>query len=69
VENAAMAMLIGLRHFDPLTALPSIVYGKVQYIIASTVLVSRFKGIEDKQEADSVLSPGSSILPSGKGIT
>jgi bile acid:Na+ symporter, BASS family len=50
VGNAAMAMLIGLRHFDPLTALPSIVYGKIQYIIASTVLVSRFQAIEDKEE-------------------
>ncbi len=50
VGNAAMAMLIGLRHFDPLTALPSIVYGKIQFIVASTALVSRFQGIEDKEE-------------------
>jgi BASS family bile acid:Na+ symporter len=50
VGNAAMAMLIALRHFNPLTALPSIVYGKIQYIIASTVLVSRFREIEDKEE-------------------
>ena len=50
VGNAAMAMIIALRHFDPITALPSIVYGKIQYIIASTVLVSRFRGIEDKKE-------------------
>ncbi len=49
VENAAMAMLIGLRHFNPLTALPSIVYGKIQYIITSTVVVSRFQAIEDKE--------------------
>lgn len=49
VENAAMAMLIGLRHFNPLTALPSIVYGKIQYIITSTVVVSRFQLIEDKE--------------------
>jgi BASS family bile acid:Na+ symporter len=49
VGNAAMAMLICLRHFDPLTALPSIVCGKIQYIIASTVLVSRFQGIKDKE--------------------
>ena len=50
VGNAAMAMLICLRHFDPLTALPSIVCGKIQYIIASTVLVSRFQGIKDKEQ-------------------
>lgn len=49
VENAAMAMIIGLRHFNPLTALPSIVYGKIQYIITSTVVVSRFQRIEDKE--------------------
>jgi len=50
VGNAAMAMLIGLRHFNPLTALPSIVYGKIQYVIASTLVVSRFQGIEDQGE-------------------
>jgi BASS family bile acid:Na+ symporter len=50
VANAAMAMLIGLRHFDPLTALPAIVYGKIQYIITSTLLVSRFQRIEDREE-------------------
>ncbi|HYA41532.1 MAG TPA: bile acid:sodium symporter family protein [Syntrophobacteraceae bacterium] len=48
VENAAMAMLVALRHFNPVTALPAIVYGKIQYVIASTVVVSRFQKIEDK---------------------
>lgn len=62
VGNAAMAMLIGLRHFDPLTALPSIVYGKIQYIIASTVLVSRFQAIEDKEEI-----PGAAAGPAVAG--
>jgi BASS family bile acid:Na+ symporter len=51
VENAAMAMLLAIRHFNPLTALPSIVYGKVQYIITSAVVVPRFQDIEDKEEA------------------
>jgi len=50
VGNAAMAMLIGIRHFNPLTALPSIVYGKIQYIITSTVVVARFQRIEDRPE-------------------
>jgi bile acid:Na+ symporter, BASS family len=50
VENAAMAMLIALKHFNPLTALPSIVYGKIQYIITSTIFVPRFQNIEDKEE-------------------
>ena len=57
VENAAMAMLIGLRHFDPLTALPSIVYGKIQYIITSTVVVSRFQAIEDKEVIELAPTP------------
>ena len=57
VENAAMAMLIGLRHFNPLTALPSIVYGKIQYIITSTVVVSRFQAIEDKEVLELVPTP------------
>lgn len=52
VENAAMAMLIALRHFSPLTALPSIVYGKIQYILTSTVFVPRFQNIEDKEELE-----------------
>jgi BASS family bile acid:Na+ symporter len=55
VENAAMAMLIGLRHFNPLTALPSIVYGKIQYIITSTIVVSRFQRIEDKEEVKEIV--------------
>lgn len=50
VENAAMAMLLALKHFDALTALPSIVYGKIQYIITSTIFVPRFQNIEDKEE-------------------
>jgi len=49
VENAAMAMLVALRHFSPLTALPSIVYGKIQYIISSSIVVPRFQRIEDKE--------------------
>jgi BASS family bile acid:Na+ symporter len=49
VENAALAMLIALRHFSPLTALPSIVYGKIQYIISSTIVVPRFQRIEDEK--------------------
>lgn len=55
VENAAMAMLIALRHFNPLTALPSIVYGKIQYIITSTIFVPRFQAIEDEEEKQEVL--------------
>ena len=57
VENAAMAMLIGLRHFNPLTALPSIVYGKIQYIITSTIVVSRFQAIEDKEVLELAPTP------------
>lgn len=49
VGNMAMAMLIALRHFNPLTALPCIVYGKLQYIITSTIFVPRFQKIEDKE--------------------
>ena len=49
VENAAMAMLVALRHFSPLTALPSIVYGKIQYIISSTIVVPKFQKIEDEE--------------------
>ena len=45
-----MAMLLALKHFNPLTALPSIVYGKIQYIITSTIFVPRFQNIEDKEE-------------------
>lgn len=48
VENAAMAMLVALKHFSPLTALPSIVYGKIQYIIASTIVVPLFQKMEDE---------------------
>lgn len=55
VENAAMAMLIALRHFNPLTALAPIVYGKIQYIITSTIFVPRFQNIEDKEEAIEVV--------------
>ncbi len=49
VENAAMAMLVALRHFSPLTALTSIVYGKIQYIISSIIVVPRFQKIEDEE--------------------
>ena len=55
VENAAMAMLLALKHFNPLTALPSIVYGKIQYIITSTIFVPRFQNIEDKEEVPEIV--------------
>ncbi len=48
VQNAALAMLVALRHFDPLTALPSIVYGKIQYIVTSAFFVPRLQKLEDK---------------------
>ncbi len=60
VENAAMAMLLALKHFNPLTALPSIVYGKVQYIITSTIFVPRFQNIEDIEE---VKEPAMEVVP------
>jgi len=49
VENAALAMLVALRHFSPLTALPSIVYGKIQYIISSSIVVPIFQRIKDEE--------------------
>jgi bile acid:Na+ symporter, BASS family len=55
VENAAMAMLLALKHFDALTALPSIVYGKIQYIITSTIFVPRFQNIEDREEVPDMI--------------
>lgn len=58
VENAALAMLIALRHFSPLTALPSIVYGKIQYIISSTIVVPRFQRIEDEKVTKTTAAEG-----------
>ncbi len=64
VENAAMAMLLALRHFNPLTALPSIVYGKIQYIITSAIVVPRFQNIEDKEEVPKVV-PARKVVAGG----
>jgi BASS family bile acid:Na+ symporter len=64
VENAAMAMLLALKHFDALTALPSIVYGKIQYIITSTIFVPRFQAIEDPEEAPAVV-PAKKVAAGG----
>jgi BASS family bile acid:Na+ symporter len=65
VGNMAMAMLVALRHFNPLTALPSIVYGKLQYIITSTIFVPRFQKIEDKEVVDEVVAEEAVVEPSG----
>jgi BASS family bile acid:Na+ symporter len=65
VGNMAMAMLIALRHFNPLTALPSIVYGKLQYIITSTIFVPRFQKIEDKEVIDETAAEKAVVEPSG----
>ena len=65
VENTAMAMLVALRHFSPLTALPSIVYGKIQYIITSTIFVPKFQKIEDKEVIDEALAEKAVVEPSG----
>ncbi len=65
VENAAMAMLVALRHFSPLTALPSIVYGKIQYIITSTIFVPKFQKIEDKEVIDETVAEKAAVEPTG----
>jgi len=65
VGNMAMAMLIALRHFNPLTALPCIVYGKLQYIITSTIFVPRFQKIEDKELPGETAATKAVVEPSG----
>jgi BASS family bile acid:Na+ symporter len=64
VGNMAMAMLIALRHFNPLTALPSIVYGKLQYIITSALFVPKFQKIEDREVMDETAAEKAVLEPS-----
>jgi BASS family bile acid:Na+ symporter len=66
VQNAALAMLVALRHFDPLTALPSIVYGKIQYIVTSAFFVPRLQKLEDKPLVEAVVTEKGAVEPAGR---
>ncbi len=52
VENAALAAVVALDHFNPLAAIPAVLYGKLQNILAIAIFVPRFqKAIAREQPA------------------
>jgi BASS family bile acid:Na+ symporter len=50
VENAALTQVLIFNHFAPFAAMPAILYGKLQHILAVTVFVAKFQKIADKGE-------------------
>ena len=66
VQNAALAMLVALRHFDPLTALPSIVYGKIQYIVTSAIFVPKLQKLEDEPIAEGAATQKVVVEPAAR---
>ncbi|MDL2281125.1 bile acid:sodium symporter [Selenomonadales bacterium OttesenSCG-928-I06] len=59
VENAALTSVVALQFFGPMVALPAILYGKVQNIIAVSIFVPYFikKDEEMKEKAQEVQAP------------
>lgn len=52
VENAALTQVLIFNHFMPFAAIPAIVYGKVQNMLAITIFVARFQRLAEKAEND-----------------
>jgi BASS family bile acid:Na+ symporter len=51
VENASLATVVAITHFSPLTAIPCILYTKLQHILAASIFVSKFQKIEERARA------------------
>jgi BASS family bile acid:Na+ symporter len=51
IENASLATVVAITHFSPLTAIPCILYTKLQHLLAASIFVSRFQKIEEREQA------------------
>jgi BASS family bile acid:Na+ symporter len=49
VENASLSMVVARNHFSPLAAIPAVLYGKIQNLLAISVFVSRFQKMKDEE--------------------
>lgn len=52
VENAALTQVLIFNHFTPFAAIPAILYGKVQNMLAITIFVARFQRVAERAEND-----------------
>ncbi|MCL6592331.1 MAG: bile acid:sodium symporter family protein [Alicyclobacillus sp.] len=50
VENAAIAPTLAVHYFGPLAAIPGILYGKIQNLLAITIFVRKFQN--ENEQAD-----------------
>jgi len=51
VENASLATVIAITHFSPLTAIPCILYTKLQHVLAASIFVSKFQKFDEQTRA------------------
>jgi len=58
VQNSALTSGIALTHFSPLTALPAILYGKLQNLMAAMIFVKYFAKMDEKAEAAKLMNAG-----------
>jgi BASS family bile acid:Na+ symporter len=58
VQNAALAAVVALDHFNPLAAIPAVLYGKLQNILAIAVFVPRFQKAIGGVEAETTGEKG-----------
>ena len=64
VENASLSMVIALKHFSPLAAIPAILYSKLQHMLAIGIFVSRFQRVaEDEGDAAFARPPAAPLEP------
>jgi BASS family bile acid:Na+ symporter len=57
VENASLSMVIALKHFSPLAAIPAILYSKLQHMLAIGIFVSRFQRVAEDEGDGAVARP------------
>lgn len=57
VENAALTVYVALTHFSPLAAIPGVLYGKLQNMLAITVFAPKFQKATSAEEQAAAIQP------------
>jgi bile acid:Na+ symporter, BASS family len=67
VENVSLAMTIAMRHFSPLAALVSILYGKIQMLLAVAIFIPKFQKMEEEAAVAEKKTPPPELAASPGG--
>jgi BASS family bile acid:Na+ symporter len=61
IENASLATVVAITHFSPLTAIPCILYTKLQHILAASIFVSKFQKMDEREQEQLAATAGKAV--------